>query len=50
MDEPTVNKLVPSLDDLVNTTGTRRCDLAQGQTEINSRTNFAWWPKNHTPS
>ena len=50
VDEPTVNKLVPTLDDLVNTIGARCCDLAERQTEISSRTNFAWWPKNHTPS
>ena len=50
VDEPVVNKLVPSLDHLVNTIGARCCDLAERQTEISSRTNFAWWPKNHTPS
>ena len=42
VDEPIVNKLVPSLDDLVNTTGTRRCDVTERQTEISSPTNFAW--------
>ena len=50
MDEPIVNKLVPTLDDLVNTIGARCCDLAERQTEISSRTNFAWWPKNYPPS
>ena len=50
VDEPIVNKLVPTLDDLVNTIGARCCDLAERQTEIRSRTNFAWWPKNQAPS
>ena len=41
VDEPIVNKLVPTLDDLANTIGARCCDLAGRQTEISSRTNFA---------
>ena len=41
MDEPIVNKLVSTLDDLVNTIGERCCDLAERQTEISSRANFA---------
>ena len=48
MDEPIVNKLVLSPDDLVTTIGARCCDLAERQAEIRSRTNFAWWPENHT--
>ncbi len=50
VDEPVVNKLVPTLDDLVHIIGARCCDLADRQTEISSRTNFAWWPKNHPPN
>ena len=50
VDEPIVNRLVPSLDDLVNSIGARCCDLAERQTEISSRTGFAWWPKNYIPS
>ena len=39
---PIVNKLVPTLDALVDTIGTRCCDLTERQSEISSRTNFAW--------
>ena len=49
VDEPIVNRLVPSLDALVATIARRCCDLAERQSEISSRTNFAWWPKNRTP-
>ena len=50
MDEPVVNKLVPTLDELVNIIGARCCDLTERQDAISSRTNFAWWPKNRAPS
>ena len=50
VDEPIVNKLVPSLEKLVKTIGARCCDLAERQTEISARTNFDRWPRNHTPS
>ena len=50
VDEPIVNKLVPSLDELVDTIGERCRHLTRCQTDISSRTNFAWWPKNHAPS
>ena len=50
MDEPIANKLVPTLDDLVNIIGARCCDLAERPTEISSRTNFDWWPQNHAPN
>jgi hypothetical protein len=49
LDEPIVNRLVPTLDALVETIGARCCDLAERQSEISSRTNFAWWPKNRAP-
>ena len=50
MDNAIVNGLVPSLDALVETVGARCCDFAERQSEISSRTNFAWWPKNHIPA
>ncbi len=50
VDEPIVNKLVPTLDALVDTIGARCCDLTERQSEISSRTNFCWWPKNHAPA
>ena len=49
LDEPIVNRLVPTLDALVETIGARCCDLAERQSEIGWRTNFAWWPKNRAP-
>ena len=49
VDEPIVNRLVPTLDALVATIARRCCDLAERQSEISSRTNFAWWPKNRPP-
>ncbi len=47
VDEPIVNKLVPTLEALVDTIGARCCDLTERQSEISARTNFCWWPKNH---
>ncbi|MGI3899299.1 MAG: IS630 family transposase [Janthinobacterium lividum] len=50
VDEPIVNKLVPTLEALVDTIGARCCDLTERQSEISSRTNFSWWPKNYSPA
>ena len=50
MDEPIVNKLVPNLAALVNTIGERCRCLTERKSDISSRTDFAWWPKNQVPS
>ncbi len=50
VDEPIVNKLVPSLDQLKDTIGERCRYLTTCPEAISSRTNFAWWPKNHAPA
>ena len=50
VDEPIVNKLVPSLDDLKTTADERCRSLTERRSDISSRTNFSWWPKNYTPS
>lgn len=43
------NRLVTTLDALIDTIGARCRDLAERQSEISSRTNSAWWPKNRAP-
>ena len=45
VDEPIVNKLVPTLGALVNTIGARCCDLTERQAEISSRTKLRGGPK-----
>ena len=50
VDEPLVNRLIPTLDEPANTIGARCCDLTERQIDISSRTNSAWWPKNRAPS
>ncbi len=50
VDEPVVNTLVPNLDKLIDTITERCSSLTTRQSEIRSRTNFAWWPANHIPS
>ena len=50
VNESIVSKLVPNLDALVNTIGERCRCLTERQSDISSRTNFAWWPKNQVPS
>ena len=50
VDEPIVNKLVPSLDQLKDTIGERCRYFTTCPEAISSRTNFAWWPKNHAPA
>ena len=50
VDEPIVNRFVPNLDKLIRTITERCTDLTTRQPEIRSRTNFAWWPTNHSPS
>jgi transposase len=42
VDEPIVNKLVPTLEALVDMIGARCGDLTESQSEISSRTNFSW--------
>ena len=49
VDEPIVNTFVPNLDKLIDTITERCSNLTTRQPEISSRTNFAWWPKNHVP-
>jgi transposase len=48
VDEPIVNKLVPTLDALVNTIGARSCDLTERQSEISSRTPSLGGPKTNS--
>ncbi len=50
VDEPVVNTFVPNLDKLIDTITERCSNLTTRQSEISSRTNFAWWPANHIPS
>lgn len=49
VDETIVYRLVPSLHALVADIARRCCDLAERQSEISSRTTFAWWPNNRAP-
>ncbi|MGI4764476.1 MAG: transposase [Janthinobacterium lividum] len=50
VDEPIVNTFVPNLTKLIDTITERCSNLTKRQPEISSRTNFAWWPKNHAPA
>ena len=50
MDEPVVDTFVPNLDELIDPITERCTNLTTRQPDISSRTNFAWWPANHTPS
>ena len=50
VDEPVVNTLVPSLDDLDRIV-TQRCRYLTNQhNAIRSRTAFAWWPEKPVPN
>ena len=50
VDEPIVNKLIPSLDNLHAIVDERCRWLSDQRDTIKTRTTFAWWPKNQAPS
>ena len=50
VDEPIVNRLIPSLDHLHDIVDARCRWLIDQRDAIKTRTTFAWWPKNHAPS
>lgn len=45
VDEPIVNKHIPTIQDLENIIATRCVDLAAEREAIKGKTGFHWWPK-----
>jgi transposase len=50
VDEPIVNKHIPTLEDLEDIISKRCLDLAQERETIKGKTGFHWWPKIISPN
>ena len=45
VDEPIVNKHIPTIEELEDIIGKRCVDLAQERETIKGKSGFHWWPK-----